>query len=49
MNFIMKLLLVVEKNMILVVYNRLPKMTYFVAIIKGISVKKLAKLFRDNV
>jgi len=49
MNFIMKLLLVAEKNMILVVCNRLSKMTYFVAIIKGISVEELAKLFRDNV
>ncbi len=49
MNFIMKLLLVVEKNMILVVCNRLSKMIYFVAIIKGISVEELAKLFRDNI
>jgi len=49
MNFIMKLLLVAEKNMILVVCNRLSKMIYFVAIIKGISVEELAKLFRDNI
>ena len=48
MNFIMKLLLVTEKNMILVVCNRLSKMIYFVVIIKGISVEELAKLFRDN-
>ena len=49
MNFIMKLLLVTEKNMILVVCNRLSKMIYFVVIIKGISVEELAKLFRDNI
>ena len=48
MNFIMKLLSVAEKNMILVVCNRLSKMIYFVVIIKGISVEELAKLFRDN-
>ena len=49
MNFIMKLLSVAEKNMILVVCNRLSKMIYFVVIIKGISVEELAKLFRDNI
>ena len=49
MNFIMKLLLVTEKNMILVVCNRLSKMIYFVVIIKGISVEELAKLFGDNI
>ena len=45
----MKLLLVAEKNAILVVCNRLSKMTYFVATTKGTSAKGLARLFRDNV
>jgi len=49
MNFIMKLLLVAETKIILVVCNRLSKMTYFIAIIEGISVEELTKLFRDNV
>ena len=35
--------------MILVVCNRLSKMTYFVAIIEETLVKELARLFRDNV
>jgi len=34
-NFIMKLLLVVEKDVILVVYNRLSKIIYFIAITEG--------------
>ena len=46
--FITKLLLVVEKNIILVVYNRLSKIIYFVITIKWMSVKKLARLFRNN-
>ena len=41
--------LVAEKNAILVVCNRLLKMTYFVAIIEGTSAERLAWLFRDNV
>jgi len=45
----MKLLLVAEKNAILVVCNRLSKMTHFVATTKGTSAKGLARLFRDNV
>jgi len=40
-NFITKLLLVAEKDMILVVCNRLSKMTYFVAITKGTLVEGL--------
>jgi len=40
-DFITKLLLVVEKNVILVIYDRLPKIAYFVATIKGISAKGL--------
>ena len=34
-DFITKLLLVAEKDAILVVYDKLSKMTYFVAITKG--------------
>jgi len=42
----MKLLLVVVvKDVILVVYNRLSKMAYFIA---TTIAEKLAKLFRDN-
>ena len=47
-DFIMKLLLVARKNAILVVCDRLSKMTYFVATTEGTSAKRLAKLFRDN-
>ena len=48
-DFIMKLLLVAEKDMILVVCDRLSKMTYFVVTIKQTLAKGLARLFRDNV
>ena len=48
-DFITKLLLVAGKDAILVVCNRLSKMTYFVATTEEISVKGLAQLFRDNV
>ena len=48
-DFITKLLLVAEKNVILVVYNKLFKMVHFVAIIEEISAKRLVRLFRDNV
>ena len=48
-NFIIKLPLVAEKNAILVVYNRLSKMTYFVATIERITVQELVRLFRDNI
>ena len=48
-NFITKLLLVVGKDAILVVCDRLSKMTYFMATTKEILVKRLARLFRDNV
>ena len=48
-NFITKLPLVAEKDMILVVYNKLSKIIYFVVIIEGTSVEELAWLFRDNV
>ena len=48
-DFIMKLLLVAGKDTIIVVCNRLSKMTYFVAIIEGILIEGLVRLFRDNV
>ena len=48
-NFITKLLIVVEKNTVLVTYNRLLKMVHFVATIEKTLVKKLAKLFRNNI
>ena len=47
-DFIMKLPLVAKKNAILVVYNRLSKMAYFIAITEGILAKELVQLFRDN-
>jgi len=47
--FITKLLLVAERNMILVVYNRLSKITYFVITIEEILTEELAKLSRNNV
>ena len=48
-DFITKLLVVAEKDAILVVCNRLSKMIYFVVITEGTSAKGLARLFRDNV
>ena len=48
-NFITKLLLVAEKNAILVVYNKLFKIIYFVIIMEGILTKELVQLFRDNI
>ena len=48
-DFITKLLLVIKKNMILVVYNRLLKIAYFIAIIEEKLVEGLVRLFRDNV
>jgi len=48
-NFITKLPLVAGKDTILVVYNKLFKMTHFVAIIEGTLAERLARLFRDNV
>jgi len=47
-DFITKLLLVAGKNMILAVYNRLSKITHFIAIIEETSVEGLVCLFRDN-
>jgi len=45
----MKLLIVVGKNAILVVCDRLSKMTHFVATTEGTTAEGLARLFRDNV
>ena len=44
-DFITKLLLVAEKDTILVVYNRLSKITHFVAITKETLAEGLARLF----
>jgi len=47
-DFIMKLLIVAEKDVILVICNRLFKMMHFVATTEGMSAEGLARLFRDN-
>ena len=47
--FIAKLLLVAEKETILVVCDRLFKMAHFIAKIEEILVEKLARLFRNNI
>jgi len=46
---IIKLPIVVGKDVILVVYNRLSKMTHFVATMEGVLVEELVRLFKDNV
>jgi len=48
-DFITKLPIVVEKDVILVVCNRLSKMMHFVATTEGTLAEGLARLFRDNV
>ena len=48
-DFITKLLLLAEKNVILVVYDRLSKMIYFVTTTEETSAEGLVRLFRDNV
>jgi len=48
-DFITKLLVVAEKDTILVVYDQLSKMTHFVAITEGTSAEGLVRLFQDNV
>ena len=48
-DFITKLLLVVGKNVILVIYDRLSKIMHFLAKIEEISVEGLVRLFRNNV
>jgi len=47
-DFITKLLLVAGKDVILVICDKLSKMTYFMAIIEGTSVEEFARLFRNN-
>ena len=47
-DFITKLSLVAEKDMILVVCNRLLKIAHFVATMEGTSVEGLTRLFRNN-
>jgi len=48
-DFITKLPVVAEKDAILVVCDRLSKMTHFVATTEGTSAEGLVRLFRDNV
>ena len=48
-DFIMKLLVVARKDAILVVCDKLSKMTHFVATIERTLAERLARLFRDNV
>ena len=48
-DFITKLPVVAGKNAILVIYDRLSKMTHFVTTTEGTSVEGLARLFRNNV
>ena len=47
-DFITKLLIVAGKDAILVVCDRLSKITYFVTIMEGTTAEGLARLFRDN-
>ena len=48
-DFIMKLPIVAGNDVILVVYNRLFKITHFVVMTERMLVEDLVKLFRDNV
>ncbi len=48
-DFITKLLIVVGKDVILVICDKLFKITYFIATTEETSVKGLAWLFRDNI
>jgi len=48
-DFITKLLVVVGKDTILVVCDRLSKMAHFVAMMEGTSAEELARLYRDNI
>ena len=47
-DFITKLPLVARKDMILMICNRLSRITYFVATIEGTLAEELTRLFRDN-
>ena len=48
-DFITKLLIIAGKDVILVVYDRLSKMTHFIAIIEGTLAEGLVRLLQDNV
>ena len=48
-DFITKLPVVAEKDVILVMCDRLSKMVHFVAMTERTSVERLARLFRDNI
>jgi len=48
-DFITKLPIVAGKDVILIVCDRLSKITHFVATTEGTMAKGLARLFRDNV
>ena len=48
-DFIMELLMVAEKDAILVVCDRLFKMTHFVATTEGTSAEGLVRLFQNNI
>ena len=48
-DFITKLPVVAGKDAVLVVWDRLSKITYFVATTEGTSAEGLARLFKDNV
>jgi len=48
-DFITKLLLLARKDAILIVCDRLSKMTHFVTTTEGTSAEGLARLFKDNV
>jgi len=48
-DFITKLLLVTGKDIILVVYDKLSKMAYFVVTIEGTLAERLVRLFRNNI
>jgi len=48
-DFITKLPVVAGKDVILVVYDRLSKMTHFVATTEETSAEELARLFQDNI
>ena len=49
MDFITKLPLVIGKDVILVICDKLSKMTYFIAIIEETLAESLARLFRNNI
>ena len=48
-NLITKLLLVAKKDAILVIYDRLSKITYFVATTEETSAEELVRLFGNNI